>query len=160
MARMHRIWIVTGLLGLAGCGESVATDPRPGPTPAASIVSPEPARTIEPANDRGIRRAGRSAGSVGGDGAVAVAAPGAADVFRRYPDRRGPPVAGGFAAEPGAGSRGRKLRRHGAPQRVRGRRIHGQAEPGNRDGRQTRQTQAGRYPGHATCGLGLPEQET
>src|SRR5512133_3421062 len=49
MARMHWIWIVTGLLGLAGCGESVATDPRPSPTPAVSIVSSEPARTSEPA---------------------------------------------------------------------------------------------------------------
>lgn len=49
MARMHWIWIVTGLLGLAGCGESVAADPRPSPTPAVSIVSSEPARTSEPA---------------------------------------------------------------------------------------------------------------
>ena len=38
-----------GLGFLSGCGESVATDSRPGPAPAASIVSSEPAPTIEPA---------------------------------------------------------------------------------------------------------------
>lgn len=48
MAGMHKIWIIAGLLGLAGCGESVATDPRPGPTPAASVVSTEPARQSGP----------------------------------------------------------------------------------------------------------------
>jgi cobalt-zinc-cadmium efflux system outer membrane protein len=51
MARMHRIWIVTGLLGLAGCGDSVVTDSRPGPNPAMSVVSPEPAPATATAKD-------------------------------------------------------------------------------------------------------------